>query len=347
LIDDKSIQCEIDSIDERLINHIQNNFPVVRRPFEEIGKALDKTENEIIQRLNNLILKKYIKFIGTVIDTKMIGFKSQLVAFRVKNENISEAVKIINSYPGVSHNYLRDAFYNIWFTIACPADFNLLETVQKLAFLSKAEGFIELPSLKTYKVGLILKVTKKDNPDLERTNRISQRQGQIHKMNDFEKGLLNILQYSLPVTENPFDFVGKKIGVSQDAVIDAINNLKNKGVIKRTGAIVSHNKIGYLYNSLVLWEAPVEKLDLYGEYISAFNVVSHCYSRKIYPDWKYSLYSMIHSSNKDKIVNIIADTIEKIGKINFILLDSLKEFKKERLVYFTDEYYKWNNIFLA
>ena len=120
--------------------------------------------------------------------------------------------------------------------------------------------------------------------------------------------------------------------------------LINKGIIKRFGAILAHQKIGYTSNTLALWEIPEDKIDSYGKFISSFQNVSHCYSRQSYPDWNYSLYSMIHAHNDEKMQEIINKILFKTGKIKYLLLKSIKEFKKERLVYFSDEYKKWHEM---
>lgn len=333
-----SLHYELDEIDKKLIDFIQNSFPLKRNPYHELGKNLNLTEIETIDRIKNLFENKFLKFIGAIIDTKSIGFNSLLTAFKVKEENLEHAVKIINSHPGVSHNYLRNAHYNLWFTLASPENMNISEIIKKLANLTKAESFIELPSLKTYKVSFILKADKKENLESERSVYVLKKENH-YKINDFEKKLLNIIQYSLPLTALPFDVISEKLNISPVTVIDSIKNLKNKGIIKRIGGIVNHYKIGYTHNTLVLWEAPIDKLDFIGEYISSFKNVSHCYSRKTYPDWKYTLYTMIHSDNKENMENSIKNILNVIGKINFIMLDSVKEYKKERLVYFSDEYH--------
>ena len=103
---------------DEILSIIQKKFPLSQRPFLDIGNELGMSEDEVIKIIQEEKDNKIIRQTSAIFDTKSLGFKSSLVAFEVKEENIDKAVEIINAHPGVSHNYERDHEFNIWFTIA-------------------------------------------------------------------------------------------------------------------------------------------------------------------------------------------------------------------------------------
>ena len=103
---------------DEILYKIQKSFPLVQRPFEQIAKELNTTEDEVIKILKNEKENKIIRQTSAIFDTKKLGYTSSLVAFEIAPENIDDAVLILNSHPGISHNYERNHKYNIWFTLA-------------------------------------------------------------------------------------------------------------------------------------------------------------------------------------------------------------------------------------
>ncbi len=150
-------------MENELLYQMQNAFPMTQRPFEVLAKALDTTETEILSMVQKLKDEKIIRQTSAIFDTKRLGYKSSLVAFKVDESKIDEAAKIINSHPGVSHNYLRNHDYNIWFTMAVAPDSNLgLEkTIEILKERTGAQDAIILPTLKMFKISVKMDTTGK------------------------------------------------------------------------------------------------------------------------------------------------------------------------------------------
>jgi DNA-binding Lrp family transcriptional regulator len=333
---------ELDKINQDLLNIIQQDFPLKERPFKEIGKKLGISEKEVIKRLKELKSKKYIRFIGAIINTVSLGFNNLLVAFEMNPEEIDKAAEIVNSHPGVSHNYRRNDKYNLWFTIATPKDINIKKTVEILSNLSKAKKYLLLPALKIYKIGVILDASVKKRGRLFKEEVIPSIKKNIStEISPVEKKVIKQIQNSIPLVQEPFKYLSSKLNLSSIEFLEIINNLIKKGIIRRFGAILSHRKLGYKYNVMAVWEVPEERVDECGKKISSLKAVTHCYKRPIYPDWPYSLYSMIHCRSKDECNLIINMILKETGIKNYKLLLSKKEYKKKRLKYFSDEFYKW------
>ena len=131
---------ELDSIDKKLLNILQNDFPVVEKPFEDIAVRLDITEEDVIEKIKSLKNeKKIIRRVGAVFDTKRLGYQSSLAAFKVSEKDIDKVAEIVNGHPGVSHNYKRDCEYNLWFTIAVPPGHYLEGSFKRLRFTEITE----------------------------------------------------------------------------------------------------------------------------------------------------------------------------------------------------------------
>ena len=103
---------------QEILSRIQKKFPLVPKPFKVIADELDMSEDEVLAILQEEKKKNIIRQTSAIFDTKRLGYTSSLVAFKIAPEKISAAVKIINSHPGISHNYERNHEFNIWFTMA-------------------------------------------------------------------------------------------------------------------------------------------------------------------------------------------------------------------------------------
>src|SRR6056297_2113054 len=107
----------MDSIDKKLLQVIQYDFPIANRPYQLIGETLDLSEEEVIRRITNLKEEKIIRRVGGIFSSKKIGYKSMLCAIKATPEDADSVAEIINCYQGVTHNYNRNHEYNVWFTL--------------------------------------------------------------------------------------------------------------------------------------------------------------------------------------------------------------------------------------
>ena len=141
----------LDELDKRLLNLLQGRFPLA-----------ELTEDETLRRTRRLLDERIIREVTPIFDTRVLGYSSMLVAARVDSENPWRAAKIINSHPGVSHNYLRDHDFNIWFTIATEpgSSLGLDGTLDVLQRLTGAESVRQLPTLRLFKIRMDLEMEK-------------------------------------------------------------------------------------------------------------------------------------------------------------------------------------------
>ncbi len=154
-----------------------------------------------------------------------------------------------------------------------------------------------------------------------------------------DRKLLAVIQSGLPLVSHPYAEVGKRIGMSEDEVIERTLQLQQKGIIRRMGIIVHHRPLGYNANAMVVWNLPAKLVDSFGEQVSALEFVTLCYQRK--PDeemWPYNLYTMIHGKDRDSVMEKVDSllALSPIKNIDHKVLFSSRRFKQHGARYFAD-----------
>src|SRR5213082_3621689 len=150
----------LDDLDKRLLNLMQGSFPIAPRPYQHVAAEAGIGEREAIDRVRQLIDERIIRQVTPIFDTRALGYSSMLVAAKVDPEHPWRAANVINEHPGVSHNYLRNHDFNIWFTIATGPDspLGLDGTLEVLGRLAGAESIRQLPTLKLFKIRMDLEM---------------------------------------------------------------------------------------------------------------------------------------------------------------------------------------------
>jgi siroheme decarboxylase len=142
----------MDTTDKNILNEIQSGFPVVSRPFLEIGNRFGLSEDEVIGRIKRLKEDGIIRRIGGNFNSRNLGFTSTLCAARVPEGKIAGFVEVVNKYKGVTHNYLRKNEYNIWFTFIAPDIASIENSIKEIAIKTGVNDILNLPAVKMYKI---------------------------------------------------------------------------------------------------------------------------------------------------------------------------------------------------
>jgi len=111
--------------------------------------------------------------------------------------------------------------------------------------------------------------------------------------------------------------------------------------------VMNHRSAGYKANAMGVWAVPDEELDEMGPRMAGFAFVSHCYKRPTYDDWPYSVFTMVHGHNGRDCEQTIAAIQAETGVDDYALLWSIKEYKKTRVRYYTDDWDEWRDAHLA
>lgn len=153
-------------------------------------------------------------------------------------------------------------------------------------------------------------------------------------MDNKERDVLKIASGDLPITKRPFDHWAATLNIGTDRLIDLIKGGIEKGFIRRFGAVLRHTKIGITHNAMVAWKVPEENCDRAGSIMARFSEVSHCYLRETIEDWPYNIYTMLHAGTEERLHSVIKEISETTGCNDYVILDSIKEFKKTSPNYF-------------
>jgi len=153
-------------------------------------------------------------------------------------------------------------------------------------------------------------------------------------LDDLERRIIHYLQRDLPLTARPFDVLAGKVGISEEELLERIKLQKEQGILRRFGASLVHQLAGLKANAMVAWYVPEDKIDEMGSLMATFKEVSHCYQRRIQGKWKYNLFTMVHGKSKRDCQGIARRIAEKTGIKDYVLLLTLKEYKKTSPEYF-------------
>ncbi len=342
-----------DDTDRELLNQLQAGLALVRTPYAEVGERIGLPESEVLARLQVLKDAGIVRQLSAIFDTRALGYTSSLVAARYPADRLFDAAAIIGGHPGVSHNYRRTHDFNLWYTLAVEPDsrLGLEETMDRLAEETKAESMRLLPTLKLYKINVQLDMTGTTPTDAKDTApKPAPKRGDGVLPTEADKRAIDILQRDLPVESRPFDTWAAAAGMDADALLEQAQVFLDRAYMRRFAAVLNHRRAGFGANGMAVWKVPEEELEEIGPRMAAFRAVSHCYKRPTYPDWPYSIFTMVHQRNMEACEEAIEAIAQETGITDpdrRAVLYSSYEFKKIRLMYFTPEYREWEDLALA
>ena len=329
-------QQQIDLFDKQLLNDIQWVFPLVDRPYLEISKRHNMSEDEVMRRIAYMKDMGLIRQINAIFDTRRLGYKSALVAFAVMPDKLDSVANEVNKHPGVSHNYERNHDFNMWFTLAVPPYGEMKRDLDRLASLDGVIKYRLLPTLKLYKIGVRLDMVNDDTEKPKPMDEVKQLNPKRIEITENDKHFIRELQKDLKVIPEPFKEMAENLSITTTELFAKAKEYEKNGVMRRFAAILRHRDAGFSANGMVVWQVPDEKIDEIGYKLAAFPQVSHCYRRPVFSDWPFNLFSMIHARTLEAAEKIAVEMSEIVEIKDYRILFSSREFKKERVKYFEE-----------
>ncbi len=333
----------LDDVDRRLLNLMQGSFPIAPRPYQHVASLAEISEEEAMERVRRLLEKRIIRQVTPIFDTRALGYSSMLVAAKVDAEHPHRAAQVINAHPGVSHNYLRNHEFNLWFTIATEPDsqLGLQGTLDVLARESGAESVRQLPTLKLFKIRMDLEMEAGTEALASPAAATEPIELEPQPYDERDIAVIRALQGDMPVVAEPYGPAAAALGVDQQELLDHLAGMQERGLLRRVAAILFHRRAGFSANGMGVWQVPDEQIHDVGCRMAAVRGISHCYQRPTYADWPYSVFTMAHGRSKEECDAILDAIAEQTGISERATLYSSTEFKKIRLLYFTDEFKDW------
>ena len=333
----------LDELDRKLLNLLQGSFPIATRPYAHVAGLAGVPEEEVLVRTKRLLDERIIREITPIFDTRVLGYSSMLVAAKVDAKNPWRAAKIINSHPGVSHNYLRDHEFNLWFTIATEpgSSLGVDGTLELLERLTGAESVRQLPTLRLFKIRMDLEMEKGTEVLAAAAGAVDYREPEAIELSELDYAVIRATQGPMEVTSEPFAAPAAELGLSQEELFAHLESMRERRALRRVAAILFHRRAGFSANGMGVWKVPEERIVELGPRMASFRGISHCYQRPTYADWPYSVFTMAHGRSKEECDAILDSIAEDTGIDERRTLYSSTEFKKVRLRYFTDEHKRW------
>ena len=323
----------MDDLDKRILSVIQTDFPVTPCPFDDLAERLDDDANDIASRVARMRHSGDIRRLGAVFDSRRLGYWSTLVAARIPAERLDDVAATVSALHGVTHNYRREHAYNLWFTLTGPSEARVEEILADLRARTGIDAFFSLPALTVYKIRVNFDMT--DSPPASPAPAAAPDALPV-TLNAEQKHLVRLLQDSLAETPDPFNDVATELGWPVDRVIDQITAWRDAGVIRRFGAVVRHQRLGYSANGMSVYTVSEDRIDAIGYRLAERPEISHCYHRPALEDFPYTLFGMIHGHDETAVRTLAADLARKHHIEDHDVLFSTTEYKKVSMKYFVD-----------
>jgi DNA-binding Lrp family transcriptional regulator len=153
-------------------------------------------------------------------------------------------------------------------------------------------------------------------------------------LTELEKSVIASIQGDIPIVARPYRQIAEKLGISEESLLNTLQDLCARGVIRRFGATLRHQKSGFEANAMTAWRVEEDRIEEVGKLMAAFREVSHCYRRSPTPQWPYNLYTMIHGQSEEACLKTARRMAKKAGVSTYTLLFSQRELKKTSMKYF-------------
>ncbi|MFB6161948.1 MAG: Lrp/AsnC family transcriptional regulator [Halococcoides sp.] len=305
----------LDRVQRRLLEDYQSGVPVVERPFDAIAETIDATGGSVVAAVETLLDRSLIRRLGPVFDPPRIG-SSTLAAVRPASDRIDAVARSIDAHERVTHNYERDFDWSLWFVVTAGSRERRDSVLGEIARETGLDPLV-LPMKTSYYVDLEFPVL--DSGSLATGDRTAVEPTPIDAnaaddLTPLDEQLVLATQDGLPVSPTPYADLAAAIGVDADRVRERLQWCRDRGYIKRIGAVVDHRATGFTSNSMVVWDVPGDDLDRVGTQFGADPAVTLCYHRPRRPErgWHYSLFTMCHGRDRsavDEKIDALAATV--------------------------------------
>jgi DNA-binding Lrp family transcriptional regulator len=316
-------------LEKRVLGQVQGPLKVCQRPFVAVGRRVGCTSEQVIETVNDMKARGYIRRYSAFVNYAVLGRTSTLVAGAVPAAKLDKVVAAVNSLEGVSHHYLRKHTFNLWFTLQ---DTSLRKIESVLERLEQQIGvrFYSLPAERVFKLDARFSPQGPSLNDFKAGRYVSPESVERVTLSRTEKKVLILLQGAFPIVERPFDVLSEQSGIED--VLEIAKTLAAKGVIRRIAAVAAYRRLGYTANAMVCFVVPGEDIEAAAEWLSQRPAVSHCYQRRVFDGWPYNLFAMKHGRRLGDLRTFAADAARRFGIAEWVLLPTEKEIKKQPVV---------------
>ena len=155
----------------------------------------------------------------------------------------------------------------------------------------------------------------------------------VDGMNEVDRAIMKAVEGDIPLHTDPFGSIAESVGCSRDHVLNRLKDWKQKGFLRRIGAVLHHRESGYGANAMIVCEVARNRIKRVSEKIASFENVSHCYQRRTHPGWPYNVYAMVHGRTGEDVEAFAAEIAGDKGVKRYRILYSTEEIKKTSMRY--------------
>ncbi len=314
----------MEALDRKILEIVQDGFPLEERPYAALGRILGVSEEEAFDSVEGLRKSGVIRRLGGVYDSRRLGYISRLCAGVVSESELESFAVAVDKIPAITHNYVRSHAYNVWFTVIARSESEIQETVRGLEAETVLHDAHVLSASKMFKINTVMKAASGQVAAARVTERLVAKSAELFVPEAKDRRRINLLSQDIPYTQTPFSDLG--IDVAE------IRGDLDRKIMRRFGAVLRHQQAGFDANAMVcLAVADTERA---GALLAENPHVSHCYERAPFEGFPYNVYAMFHGQSEAELEQSIGSAVSALNGPDHAVLTSLKELKKTSFVYF-------------
>jgi siroheme decarboxylase len=322
----------MDQKDRELLQWLQDEFPVTEQPWRAGAAKLGMTEEAVLSRVQKLYTGGIIRSVRTLVDKQRTSGSSTLIAMSVPEEKIQEVVPVINDYPSITHNYLREHTFNLWFTVSAENEQELMDRIdeiQRRTGASTAE-ILDLRTVRVFKLDVRFRFS--NGPHITGIERKTD--SSTSDLDATDRAILRITQDHIPLVDEPFRKISEQLGRDQSEVLTRLEHLVRQGYIKRIGGSVNQRRLGIVANAVVAWKVQKELAEKMGWKLSSYDEVTHCYERRTVPGvWDYNIFTVMHGYDRPSVETCAKRLSETTGIGDYRIIFSTHQFKRTSMIH--------------
>lgn len=318
---------------QSVLSVVQDPLPLCDRPFQELAATLHTTEDALLGEIRRLKTAGFIRRFRPQLNYRALGRTAVLAAAEVPEDRLEKTAAAVSTLSGVSHNYQRDARFNLWFTLQGTSTEEIEARLDRLR-QSTGLPFYSFAAEVVYKLNVrfdpagpgpdwFLPVVSSSGFSLPNHHAEA---CTTNALTCDEKQAVEAIQQELPLVARPFDELLKTAGGASP--VSLLQSLSDKGVLNKVAAVLDYTRLGYTANAMFCAVVDPSRIDAIGRELARIPAVTHCYRRRTCADWPYALYAMLHADTLDRIDAFVRTFAAEWSIIDYRLLPTVREFKK-------------------
>ena len=314
----------MEALDRKILEIVQDGFPLEERPYAMLGRLLGVSEEEAFDSVERLRKSGVIRRLGGVYDSRRLGYISRLCTGVVSEDKLEGFAAAVDKIPAITHNYVRSHAYNVWFTVIARSESEIQETVRGLEAKTVLHDAHVLSASKMFKINTVMKAASGQATESKVVDKLDSKGAEPFVPEAKDRRRINLLCQDIPHTKTPFSDLG--IDVAE------ISGDLDQKIMRRFGAVLRHQQAGFDANAMVcLAVADTERA---GALLAEDPHVSHCYERSPFEGFPYNVYAMFHGQSDAELEQSIGSAVSALNGPDHAVLTSLNELKKTSFVYF-------------